>query len=110
MASEIQFADAHEWVRTVILPRIQRTEDNSDYLFPDPYPDFESFSRLHSWYKHFSEMGKVYPMLRHGETSRNMFCQTDDDGKLHWCFVHEQAMKMLPNMSHGQLFVITAFT
>lgn len=90
MTSEIQFADAHEWVRTVILPRIQRTEDNSDYLFPDPYPDFDSFSRLHSWYKHFSEMGKVYPMLRHGETSRNMFCQTKDDGKLHWCFVHEQ--------------------
>lgn len=63
---------------------------------PNPKPDIERFSELHSWYKHLPKFIKVYCLLLKGEEPRN-----DQDSKFsdenqenyHWWFISEQQLE-----------------
>lgn len=59
---------------------------------PDPLPDAERFSTLHSWCKHLDNFNKMYPILMEGEEPRNGMhpSYTDKNKKnYHWRFILE---------------------
>lgn len=85
--------DTVEWVRKVVLPRIERSPENGRYLFPDPLVDLQTYAQMHSWYKHYSnEPGRFYPILRIGPEKRGLIDLTkqrapaDASVPLHWRF------------------------
>jgi hypothetical protein len=80
-----------DYVRQVVLPRIERTDDGQ-YKFPDVLTDLHYWSREHSWYKHFRpEPGFCYPLLRIGHEPKGIINlhdpKTPIGDELHWTFV-----------------------
>tara|TARA_R100001163_G_scaffold23139_1_gene19495 strand:+ start:106 stop:882 length:777 start_codon:yes stop_codon:yes gene_type:complete len=76
-----------EWVSKNILPHVQKIDNI--YEIPNPVPDFQRFSGLHSWYKHLYFPTKFYPSLRIGNEPKNSLYIEECDGKIHWCFIQE---------------------
>ena len=83
--------DPMEWVSSVVLPRIERDEVTGKYRFPNPLSDFCDFSTLHSWYKHFRDPGKVFPVLTIGRMKKHRFNDSDRN-KLHWTFILDNVL------------------
>jgi hypothetical protein len=85
--------DLKTWVKEVIIPRLE-FDQNGNPIMPNPEPDIDRFSHLHSWYKHFrGKAVRVYPILRIGQEPRGNIgsdrLTTKDQNKLFWSFVTE---------------------
>ena len=77
---------------------------------PDPKPDIERFSGLHSWYKHLPKFIKAYPLLFKGEEARNNLQPENLDKEgYYWRFVFDYHLDHfivdIKNTEHGRKFI-----